>query len=271
MTKKTRKAIHKAIAAEILFSSDRTCCICNNRSKRAQIHHIDDNPSNNILENLAVLCFDCHDKTMIKGGIGRGLDAVQVKMYRDDWIERVQKRRDKADELASIEMVTGIELESEKIQKPIEDFLHYKTINNPNLLESYLKKLLSVHKVQLAIAQSKIDECVTVFMLEGSNDMIDFYHKALIELATFFPKYHFNDLHPKTFFNQMTSDRFNWHGLMINPTGEELIGTTALVSINLGVMLDLKNMIVEVVSALLYPNHDDNYINNWKEEWLRED
>lgn len=95
MSKKARKNVPEDVAASILFMSDRTCCVCNERGKTLQIHHIDDNPSNNSFENLAVLCVEHHNETLLQGGFGRKLDAAQVRMYRDDWHNRVQARRDK--------------------------------------------------------------------------------------------------------------------------------------------------------------------------------
>lgn len=91
--KKKRVPIPEDPKDNILFLSDRTCCVCRVRGKRVQIHHIDEDPSNNDPENLAVLCFDCHDQTQITGGVGRGLTAGQVIRYRDDWLKQVAAKR----------------------------------------------------------------------------------------------------------------------------------------------------------------------------------
>lgn len=90
---KKRVEIPRSVAAKALFDADRTCCICREPKKRVQIHHIDEDPSNNHLENLAVLCLDCHGDTQITGGFGRKLDADQVTLYRDDWARVVERRR----------------------------------------------------------------------------------------------------------------------------------------------------------------------------------
>ena len=82
--KKNRIAIPSDVAAKILFLSDRTCCICRQHGKVIQIHHIDSDPSNNVEGNLAVLCSDCHDLTMIRGGFSRRLDAEQIVLYRNN-------------------------------------------------------------------------------------------------------------------------------------------------------------------------------------------
>ena len=98
---KARIPIPSETAALLLFRADRMCCICRERAKPAQIHHIDENPANNDPSNLAVLCLHCHEDTQIRGGFGRKLDAHQVIQYREDWYARVQKRRDTADDIAA--------------------------------------------------------------------------------------------------------------------------------------------------------------------------
>ena len=84
-----RIAIPDEVAAKALFYSDRICCVCRVPKKPLQIHHIDDNNSNNALDNLAVLCLDCHTETQIKGGFGRKLDPTQVRLYRNEWLDKI--------------------------------------------------------------------------------------------------------------------------------------------------------------------------------------
>lgn len=95
MTPKNRTEIPSDLAARVLFESDRTCCICRDRSRFIQIHHLDGNPNNNVDGNLAVLCFDCHRDTQIRGGFDRKIDAAQITLYKKDWLIRVAERRDK--------------------------------------------------------------------------------------------------------------------------------------------------------------------------------
>ena len=60
--------------------------------RSTQIHHIDENPANNDIDNLAVLCLECHNKTQITGGFGRHLNAGQITLYRSQWLEIVKER-----------------------------------------------------------------------------------------------------------------------------------------------------------------------------------
>ena len=91
--KSGRIEIPQDIAAELLFLADRTCCICRQRLRPVQIHHIDDDPTNSAIGNLAVLCFDCHRETQIRGGFDRKLDAAQIRLYKADWNRRVEAQR----------------------------------------------------------------------------------------------------------------------------------------------------------------------------------
>src|SRR4051812_13583926 len=91
--RKNRTAVPPSVSGRILFLSDRTCCVCRIKGKRVQLHHIDENPDNHDPNNLAVLCFDCHDLTQVKGGFGRKLDADQILLYRNDWIQIVARER----------------------------------------------------------------------------------------------------------------------------------------------------------------------------------
>jgi hypothetical protein len=94
MAKKNRIEIPAEIAADILFRSNRTCCVCREK-KPVQIHHVDENPANYSEGNLAILCFDCHRDTQIRGGFDRKLDSAQIRRYRDDWLTRVANKRER--------------------------------------------------------------------------------------------------------------------------------------------------------------------------------
>jgi hypothetical protein len=108
MTKKDRVEIQAEIAARVLFFSDRTCCVCRVIRKPVQIHHIDEDPSNSIEENLAVLCFDCYRDTQIRGGFDRKLDANQIVLYRRDWYEIVDRKRHGPESVLDVRPVSPV-------------------------------------------------------------------------------------------------------------------------------------------------------------------
>jgi hypothetical protein len=193
--KKDRNEIPTARAAQILFLSDRTCCVCRIKGKPVQIHHIDENPANNTLPNLAVLCFDCHTETQIRGGFHRKLDAEQVILYRDDWLINVARER-----AVSPSKITGTDVESQaldielatsiaEIYREREEYellaLHYLSIGNDELRDKY---------IELAIEQGIDDEALIFF--RGEQGRLDLVPKEV------------RDRHIKTL-----EDRSDWFSL----------------------------------------------------------
>lgn len=79
----SRKKIPDEIQAEVIFKSNRECVVCNNHKRGDHIHHIDGNNSNNKLENLAYLCFDCHDEASITGSLKKKLTPKTIIKFRD--------------------------------------------------------------------------------------------------------------------------------------------------------------------------------------------
>ena len=171
--KKIREAIPSALAARALFLADRTCCVCRARGKPVQIHHIDDDPSNNSPNNLAVLCFDCHRETQIRGGFDRKLDQDQVILYRDDWHNIVARQR--ATDNASSEAFDGDatnQLEwvtsTAEIYRENEEFEllagFYDSIGNYDLRDKYIEQ---------AIRKDPSDENITFLRgLQGKPELI---------------------------------------------------------------------------------------------------
>lgn len=154
MPRKKRIDILRGVAARVLFLADHTCCRCRNPDKPVQIHHIDEDPSNYSIENLAVLCLDHHNETQIKGGFGRKLNADLVILYRDDWNRRVAERRaaqgvlslsdteDETDDGTKLELATSLaEIYRENQQHELL-IIHYNGIGNYELRDKYIDRFL---------------------------------------------------------------------------------------------------------------------------------
>lgn len=184
--KKNRTEIPSEVAAQVLFISDRTCCVCRTRGKPVQIHHIDDDPSHNDKQNLAVLCFDCHRETQIRGGFDRKLDAEQVILYRSDWLRAVAANRaiSEADreihqgaEAIDVELFTSIaEIYRENKQYELLA-VHYNQIGNTELRDKY---------VELALQENPSDD--TLFFLRATiQERPDLIPKKVVDrhLATY--------------------------------------------------------------------------------------
>jgi hypothetical protein len=76
----------------LIFASDSRCCVC--KEPGVHVHHIDGNHRDHDHENLAFLCFSCHDKASKVGGLSSKLPVITVRMYRDHWHAAVLARRE---------------------------------------------------------------------------------------------------------------------------------------------------------------------------------
>lgn len=171
--KKKRMPIKRLIAARVLFGSDRTCCVCRIRSKPVQIHHIDDNRNNNAIGNLAILCFDCHGDTQLRGGFGRKLEAEQVILYRDDWniivaSTRVTKQIEHVKEGPLNKFQLQVATSLAEIYRQNKEFgllaMHYNSLDNVELRDKY---------IELAIAHNTNNQMLCFLRgLQGKPELI---------------------------------------------------------------------------------------------------
>jgi hypothetical protein len=182
MVKRKRIKIPYEIAARVLFLSDRTCCVCRIGNKPIQIHHIDENPENNEIPNLCVLCFDCHRETQIRGGFDRKLDSDQLILYRDDWLRIVSKKR-----------IALLNQQKNVLSEDVKDKIKIKEVTT--LAEIYreygdwgsLAKLYHLSEnyelrdkyIELAVQNPSWDQ--EVWYLRGIQGRVDLIPKELIQ------------------------------------------------------------------------------------------
>jgi hypothetical protein len=138
-----RTPVPPEVSAEVLFAQNHTCCVCRERGKPVQLHHIDEDPTNHSPENLAVLCLEDHEHTQLRGGFGKKLLPPEVKRYRDDWIERVKRRREEADNLAIAAMADASTIQADSA--PHEDGDEWKPPPSAQLI-AYIEHLPTLRR-----------------------------------------------------------------------------------------------------------------------------
>lgn len=87
MSKKQRISIPKTLSFEVLYKSRWCCCICKHKS--VQIHHIDENPNNNVESNLAPLCPNCHARVHATSRLDRQISADEIIEAKSRWEKQV--------------------------------------------------------------------------------------------------------------------------------------------------------------------------------------
>lgn len=88
----TRVPLKESTRLEIISKCNNRCCIC--QTPFIQIHHIDGNPSNNDLDNLAPLCPNCHDQAGLARQLSMQLTPERIKKLRDIWYTYCEKRKE---------------------------------------------------------------------------------------------------------------------------------------------------------------------------------
>jgi hypothetical protein len=265
---KVRPEVPEEVAARLLFDSDRTCCVCRIPGKHLQIHHIDEDHSNHDPANLSAVCFDCHGDTQIRGGFGRKLDAAQVRQYRDDWHQRVAKRRDTADYIASARAV-GVTITSFGAKPTAGTMVAEASasgLKGESDLLAYIRALPAVRTEAYRRAHELWDTGVTAKMMQASHDVIDVLERALVHLASWYPRKHFGDGDPAEYMNAMTASRFQWHRASLEPRGSGTGGTIVGPRAAAAVMDDLEDMITDMVHSLTMLEDSFDY-RAWEVLW----
>lgn len=74
-----------------MYKSNRLCCVCQKRGDH--IHHLDRDRTNGKEDNLALLCFDCHDEATRTTGLRRKLSSGEIRLHRDNHYDTVEAKR----------------------------------------------------------------------------------------------------------------------------------------------------------------------------------
>jgi hypothetical protein len=239
---KERIPIPKETAADVLIAHDRTCCVCQERGKRVQIHHIDDNPSNNDPSNLAVLCFECHNETQIKGGFARSLDDNQVRKYRDEWVQRVADIKKKADEILLQKQVGIIAAATDAGEW-----------RQPSLLEMtvYIESIPDTMQKAYNLAQAEWNKGNNADVTQATYQVTAIAERLWIGLSTWYRPNHFNDGEAEKYGSEYITERYNLRHALMEPEGPGTGGSMMRPMIAYGVLLDVQQLIVLTVQMMV--------------------
>lgn len=171
MKPKRKIKIPIEISDQVMYKSDLCCCICKEHGD--QIHHIDSDPANNALENLAFLCFNHHNDATLKGGLRRKLSPGVILKYRNILYKKVEKKREMpsltrvSDELFQI-VIDAVSLrEIQRIHARIDLDKPEKISKILFELEMYVPE--SGYRARLEILMSLLDIADKTRMREAKN------------------------------------------------------------------------------------------------------
>ena len=263
---KHRTSIPKELAAHVRWLSDDTCCICREREKEIQIHHINENPTDHSVENLAVLCLECHEKTQRKGGFTRNLDAPFVTLSRDQWLKEVALRRDLANK-KDVERQVGNNSRSK--QPKAKPRNRNRDIQPAEFPYGYIKSLPKFKSELLQQIKKQKSDGTTLDIIEANSHYAQALKGILETLATFYSPDHFKDQSPQEFFSEIISARYRFHFMIAEPHGSHTEGTISGISRGLECIKDIEKLVEDMVNGLweeCYSEYED-----WQKLWRDSD
>jgi hypothetical protein len=248
------------IATEVLFKHDRTCCVCQERGKTIQIHHIDDDPSNNGEDNLTVLCLACHNDTQIKGGFGRSLSAPRVIKYRDDWIERVSSIRKRADEMM-VQRQLGV------INDALDRSISWQPPGDLELA-TYIESIPDTMKRAYAFAQPDWNTGATNVVAQATYQLVHVAERLWIGLSAWYPPNQFNNKSAPQYIDDYIASRYDLRYALMEPNGPRTSGTMIRPMVAYGVLRDIQELIALTVRLMLLFNHNARIdIEEWNKRF----
>ena len=88
----SRKRLPRSLRHQILYESAWTCCVCRIPKNAVQVHHIDEDTSNNVENNLVALCQDHHDEAHTTHKLSQNLTQSDLKQFKARWNQEVKER-----------------------------------------------------------------------------------------------------------------------------------------------------------------------------------
>ncbi|YCH29703.1 HNH endonuclease [Erwinia sp. D4-22] len=89
-----RPPIPESTLINLLWCNRRTCCVCRKPNKSIIVHHIKEwsISRDHSIENLAVLCLDCHDLAHTKKQLSQNLNSKELQNSKTRWETIVSKQ-----------------------------------------------------------------------------------------------------------------------------------------------------------------------------------
>lgn len=166
---KIRKEIPEKIKEEVLYLNGMTCCMCHDRSKPGLFYHIDDNPKNNRIGNLAILCADCQEKITNRDKFQKKISPQTIKKMKLEWETKIRlKKVEKHPPLVS----------PQKIEETLFSFEIRKTVY----------RISAIPDTDLDGIKGELDYLLTILRQEGYREEIIDSLCAISSLIYLYPR-----------------------------------------------------------------------------------
>jgi hypothetical protein len=231
-------------------------CLCNRPGLAIQIHHIDEDASNNDAVNLAVLCLQHHEETQIRGGFSKKLKAADVKVCRDDWLERVRERKREADRIVVARMSNiAVKSDSHDWERP-----------SRHLLVTTIQTLPLIYEDVYTRADPYLSSIVRGDMLKGLQMVLDVFAESWVRLVAWYPPKHFGNVRAEEYIAAFIAERNATNLALWEPDGPGSGGREAAIYALGETVTDVERLLGDLVEALGRSVEDFDY-GQWQTRW----
>lgn len=249
------------VSAKVLYEHDRTCCVCSQPGLGIQIHHIDEDPSHNDPGNLAVLCLQHHEETQVRGGFGKKLKAVDVKLCRHEWLVRVAKRREEADKIVigRLSQAPVTDADEHAWRRPSIEVLTTTIQTLPLIYEDIYKR-----------ADPYLQSIRRHDMLHGISMVTDVFAESWLRLSVGLPPDHFGNMTAQEYITAFIADCNRKNLSMYEPEGPGSGGREAAIYALGDTMSDVEDLIDNLVrkfGQMIDGFSYDDWKGRWKSVW----
>jgi len=168
--KSKRKNLTPQQKEKLLSMNAGVCCVCKIRGLGVNFHHIDGNPSNNTLENIAVLCVkehDAHHRPQVYTGMNHlELGTKKILEYKREWEAFVKEAQKENPKMLAVINIYGTEESIHSMR------LIFQTIESKTIVER-------LYHLLTGSPESWIDSAIDEVCWLGSNIPLIIVNKPL--------------------------------------------------------------------------------------------
>ena len=170
MAKKKRVAIPTPLQRKVKAKNLGVCCVCKERGIGIHLHHLDEDPSNNVEDNLVVLCVKEHDQHHRPGAYTTvkhiELGKEKLKGFKEQWENTVNECKKENPQIlavinvyGTIESIHSVRLLVQNIEGKIiyERLYHLLTGSPEQWVDSILEEVIWLGKnVKLTVVDEPL-------------------------------------------------------------------------------------------------------------------
>ena len=218
--------------------------MCDQTNLPMQFHHIDNDPSNNAIDNIVYVCANCHAKIHTTSDMSSNYSETNIKFLRSKLYECVENKRKEVEKIKKQMIIDPND--SNRVEYLDEDFIS----GNPELCEIIMNMNRQYFKIRVK-AQKYYDTRITSKINEGIMLEIAYLELIMNSLLKFYPKNHFYNEDNENIFERLHDDFYDFLYKLYAPDCIRFEGSIIHIYVPAGYMYFFKkiiNILIKIVN-----------------------